>query len=368
MSFEKIKGNLGFGCMRLQMIENEVDKDEFCRMIDKFIDSGFNYFDTAHGYIDGKSERAIKDCLTSRYNREDYVLANKLSYWLIEKEEDILPLFKSQLEICGVDYFDFYLFHCMNHEGYEKHLKCNSFEIIKDLKRQGKIKHIAMSFHDSAEFLDKILTEQPFMEAVQLQLNYLDYDDPTVESKKCYDVCKKHGKKVIVMEPVKGGALVNLPDKAKDALKEIGDGSEASHALSYAASYSDVFMVLSGMGNMDMMNDNIKTFKNFKPYTEDQMKKFKKVREIIREIKQIPCTKCNYCKEVCPKQIPISQIFSVYNEFLAAKVTKKETREKLKADYSIINDCIKCGKCETNCPQSICIREELEKISIFIKD
>ena len=225
-----------------------------------------------------------------------------------------------------------------------------------------------MSFHDSAEFLDKILTEQPFMEAVQLQLNYLDYDDPTVESKKCYDVCKKHEKKVIVMEPVKGGALVNLPEEAKNALKELGDGSDASYALSYAASYPEVFMVLSGMGNMDMMNDNIKTFKNFVPYTEDQMKKFKKVREIIREIKQLPCTKCNYCKEVCPKNIPISQIFSVYNEFLAAKVTKKETREKLKADFGIIGDCIKCGKCETNCPQMIKIREELEKISKFIKD
>ena len=362
MLFDKIKGNLGFGCMRLPMIDNEIDKVEFSRMIDAFIDAGFNYFDTAHGYIEGKSQRAIHDCLSARYDREDFVLANKLSYWCFEKEEDILPLFEKQLQLCGVEYFDFYLFHCLNREGYDKHKKCNTFEIIKKLKQQGKIKHIGMSFHDTADFLDKILTEQPYMEVVQLQINYLDYDDPTVQSKACYDVAVKHGKKVIVMEPVKGGALVNLPKKAAEVLETLGNESQASYALRYVANYPEVFMVLSGMGNMDMINDNIKTMKNLVPLNEKKLKVFDRVREIIREVKQLPCTKCNYCAEVCPSNIPISQFFSIYNSFLAAKISRTEIQEKLLPHKDYISNCIKCGKCESNCPQNIKIREEIDKI------
>ncbi len=360
--FDKITGNLGFGCMRLKMTGEEIDKNEFKRMIDVFLEAGFNYFDTAHGYIGGKSEPAIKECLTSRYDRDKFVLANKISYWCFEKEEDILPLFEKQLERCGVDYFDFYLFHCLNHEGYEKHKRCNTFEKIKKLKEQGKIKHIGMSFHDTADCLDMILTEQPYMEVVQLQLNYLDYDDPTVQSRACYDVAVKHGKKVIVMEPVKGGALANLPHKAANELKALGDGSQASYAISYAASYPEVIMVLSGMGNMDMMNDNIRTLKNFVPFKDEEFKVFDNVREIIREIKQLPCTKCNYCAEVCPSGIPISEIFSVYNGFLGAKISRQQTKNELELYCEKINSCIACGKCEKNCPQSIKIRDELKNI------
>ena len=365
MSFDKIKGNLGFGCMRLKMIDKEVDKNEFCNMIDAFIAAGFNYFDTAHGYIEGKSETAIRDCLTARYDREDFVLTNKISYWCFDKEEDIVPLFEKQLELCGVEYFDFYLFHCLNHEGYAKHKRCNTFEIVKKLKEQGKIKHIGMSFHDTAEYLDMILTEQPYIETVQLQINYLDYDDPTVQSKACYDVAVKHGKKVIVMEPVKGGALANLPEEAAKVLEELGEGTQASHALRYAASYPEVFMVLSGMGNMEMMNDNIKTFKKFYPVQEKELRVYDKAREIIRKVKQIPCTKCNYCAEVCPSNIPISEIFSIYNDLIGAKLSREETREKLLSYIENISRCIKCGKCEKNCPQSIKIREELERIERF---
>ena len=362
MPFDKVKGNLGFGCMRLPMIDNEVDKQEFNRMIDEFIASGFNYFDTAHGYIEGKSETAIRDCLSARYNREDFVLADKLSYWCFEKEEDVIPLFEKQLRLCGVEYFDFYLFHCLNKEGYAKHKKCNTFEIVKKLKEQGKIKHIAMSFHDTAELLDTILTEQPYMEAVQLQINYLDYDDPTVQSKACYDVAVKHGKKVIVMEPVKGGALVDLPDKAADILKQLGSDSQAAYAIRYAANYPEVSMVLSGMGNTDMIKDNIKAVKNFDGFSESELKVFDKARSIIREIRQIPCTKCNYCWDVCPSKIRISQIFSIYNELLGAKISNSEAKEKLMPYNESITKCVKCGKCEKNCPQSIKIREELEKI------
>ena len=363
MSFDNIKNKLGFGCMRLKMTDGKVDYDEFNRMIDAFIDAGFNYFDTAHGYIDGKSEIAIRECLTSRYKREDYILADKLSEWFFENENEIEPLFEKQLKNCGVEYFDFYLFHCLTRNSYPKHKKCNSFEIVKKLKQQGKIKHIAMSFHDTADVLDMILTEQPDIEAVQLQINYLDYDDPSVQSKACYDVAVKHGKKVIVMEPVRGGYLANLPDKAAKELDKLNGGSYASFALRYAASYPEVFMVLSGMGSTEMMQDNINTFTNFVPFSNEEYKTADKLREIIREVRQIPCTGCSYCTDVCPKNIPIPELFSLYNKVLSAKITEGQAKESFPKNKTSASDCIKCGKCEGVCPQSIEIKKHIEEIS-----
>jgi predicted aldo/keto reductase-like oxidoreductase len=293
-------------------------------------------------------------------------LANKLSSWFFEKEEEVVPLFENQLKLCGVEYFDFYLFHSMTKNAYEKHKNCNTFEIVKNLKEQGKIRHIAMSFHDTADVLDMILSEQPLIEAVQLQINYLDYDDPAVQSKACYDVAVKHGKDVIVMEPVKGGALVNLPDKAARLFSGY-DASQASFALRYAASYPKVFMTLSGMGNMEMMQDNIKTMKNFVPLNEEELEITAKARAVIREVKQIPCTKCNYCADVCPTQIPISDIFSAYNGYLAAKVTRKQAKDNLPDHGGKATDCIGCGECENVCPQSIKIRDNLEKVAKDLK-
>lgn len=362
MSFDKIKKNFGFGCMRLKMNGDAVDYTEFCKMIDKFMSAGFNYFDTAHGYIDGKSETAIRDCLAARYKREDFVLANKLSAWFFEKEEDVLPLFESQLKLCGVEYFDFYLFHCLTRETYPKYKSCGCFDIVKRLKEEGRVKHIAMSFHDTADILDMILTAEPSIEAVQLQINYLDYDDPGVQSKACYDVAVKHGKRVIVMEPVKGGALVNLPTEAANIFDGLGGGSHASYALRYAGSYPRVFMVLSGMGSMDMMNDNISTFSPFVPLSEEELLATDKAREIIRRVRQIPCTGCRYCTEVCPKSIPIPEIFASYNKYLAAKITKKEAKASFPTEHPA-SDCIKCGKCEKICPQNIGIRDMLGEIS-----
>ena len=361
--FENVKRNFGFGCMRLPMKDGEVNEAEFNRMIDTFIEAGFNYFDTAHGYIDGKSEKAVKACLTSRYPRDSYVLANKLSDWFFKSEEEIRPLFESQLEICGVEYFDFYLFHALNRNSYQKHKDCNSFAIVDGLKKEGKIKHVAMSFHDTADILDIILTEQPQIEVVQLQINYLDYDDPSVQSKKCYDVAVKHGKKVIVMEPVKGGALVNLPDAAVVEFGKLGDAAPVSYALRYAASYPEVFMVLSGMGNMEMMQSNIDTMYPFVPLNDAEMAVTDRAREIIREYNQIPCTKCRYCAEVCPKNVPIADLFAVYNEYALARMTKREARAGFDAFDVKAADCIECGKCEKICPQSITIRDNLKKLA-----
>ena len=364
MNFNEIKKRLGFGVMRLKMDGENVDYAEFERMIDRFISAGFNYFDTAHGYIDGKSEIAIKDCLVSRYNREDYMLTNKLSEWFVKEEADVLPFFENQLKACGVDYFDFYLCHAVDRENYPKYKKVNAFGIIKELKRQGKVKHMAISFHDTADILDMILTEQPDIEAVQLQINYLDYDDPGIQSKACYDVAVKHGKKVIVMEPVKGGALVNIPKEACRIFDELGKGSYASYALRFAASHPEVIMVLSGMGSMAMMDDNIETFDNFKPFSKEDYDAVEKVRDIIRKTKQIPCTACDYCANVCPKKIPISGIFKAYNGYLGARYTKSEAKEKMPSGKTPA-DCIKCGRCEKVCPQNIEIPKLLEKISTF---
>ena len=361
--FENVKRNFGIGCMRLPMVDGEVDLAQVNRMVDTFIEAGFNYFDTAHGYIEGKSEKAVKTCLTSRYSRDRYILANKLSDWFFKTEEEVRPLFEQQLEICGVEYFDFYLFHALNRNSYQKHKNCNTFEIVNQLKQEGKIKHIALSFHDSADILDMILTEQPQVEAVQLQINYLDYDDPAVQSKKCYDVAAKHGKKVIVMEPVKGGALVNLPPEAEKEFAALGDAAPVSYALRYAASYPEVFMVLSGMGNMEMMESNIKTMHPFVPLNRQELAATDKAREIIRQYNQIPCTKCRYCAEVCPKNVPIADLFAVYNEYALARMTKKETAEKLSAFEVKASDCISCGKCEGICPQSIKIREKLQNLA-----
>lgn len=361
--FEKVKRNFGFGCMRLPMKDGEVDTAEFNRMIDCFMEAGFNYFDTAHGYIDGKSERAVGECLAARYDRESYVLANKLSDWFFQTEEEVRPLFEQQLEICGVTYFDFYLFHALNRNSYQKHKDCNTFEIVKQLHAEGKIKHMAMSFHDTADVLDQILTEQPQIEVVQLQINYLDYDDPGVQSQKCYDVAVKHGRKVIVMEPVKGGALVNLPPPAAAEFEALGASAPVSYALRYAASFPEVFMVLSGMGNMEMMESNLATMYPFVPLTEEERLATDRVRAIIRQYKQIPCTKCRYCAEVCPKNVPISDLFATYNEYALARVTKKETAMRLSAFEVTAADCIECGRCEEICPQGIEIRENLKKLA-----
>ena len=363
-AFSEIKKNFGFGCMRLPMKNDEVDYEEFNKMIDAFIGAGFNYFDTAHGYIGGKSELAIRDCLVSRYPRNAFVLANKLTHPYFECEADVRPFFEDQLKRCGVEYFDFYLFHTLNATNYKKHKACKTFETVKQLKSEGKIKHIAMSFHDTADVLDMILAEQnDCIEAVQLQFNYLDYDDPAVQSKKCYDVAIKHGKKVMVMEPVKGGSLVNLPDEASNALSELTSGSQASFALRYAASFPDVVMVLSGMGNMAMVEDNISTMGDFIPLSNKEMEATASLREIIRRVNQIQCTKCEYCVDGCPAGIKIPYVFAPFNEYLAAKITRREAKEKLPTDSGLASECIKCGACEEICPQNLPIRDLLGQIA-----
>ena len=367
MSFERIKKNFGFGCMRLKMNGEVVDYEEFSRMIDTYMEAGFNYFDTAHGYIGGLSEKAIRDCLAPRYPRESYVLANKLSPWYYETEEDILPLFESQLTLTGVDYFDFYLLHAVNRESYEKIKKTNAIPIMKKLKEEGKIRHIAMSFHDTAEVLDRILTDYPEVEVVQLQFNYADYEDSAVQAKKCYDVARSHGKPIMVMEPVKGGVLVkNLPEEAREIFASLG-ASPASYALRFAASFDGVVAVLSGMGDMDMVRDNISSMKDFVPLSEEEFDAIDRVREVFRRKTEgiIPCTACAYCTEKCPKGINIPELFGCYNaknmwnDWNSAFYYEDiHTKEGTRA-----SDCIGCGVCESRCPQHLPIRALLSTVA-----
>lgn len=366
--FDNVKKNFGFGCMRLPMIktqdgESRVDLETFSEMVDAFIGAGFNYFDTAHGYIEGKSETAIRECLSKRYPRDAFVLANKLSGGFFNAEEDIRPLFDAQLEACGVDYFDFYLMHAQGRGNFDKFKRCRAYETAFDLKREGKIGRVGLSFHDKAEFLDEIISTYPEVEFVQIQFNYADYEDASVESRKCLEVCQKHGKPVIVMEPVKGGSLVNLPDDAKAVFDELGGCSYAGYAIRFAASFDGIAMVLSGMGNMDMMRDNVSFMTDFKPLTDAEWKAVEQVCAIFRAQDIIPCTDCKYCMECCPMHIPIPQLFACLNGRRAFKNWNTDYYYELYTeDGPKASDCLKCGMCEKACPQHLDIRRLLDEV------
>ena len=359
-----IKKNFGFGCMRLPMNGDEVDFEEFSKMIDTFLENGFNYFDTAHGYLEGKSELAIKKCLASRYPRESYILTNKLTGPYFNKNEDIRPFFESQLEACGVEYFDWYLMHCQDREIFEKFKKCRAYETAFELKKEGKVKHVGISFHDTAEILEKILTEYPQIEAVQIQFNYADYDDVSVEGRKVYEVCRKFEKPIIVMEPVKGGTLVNLPAAAQEIFDSLGSGSNASYAIRFAAGFDGVFMVLSGMGSMEMISDNISYMKDFRPLNELEIQAVNKVRDIFRMQDLIPCTACRYCTERCPENIAIPDLFACLNGRKSLSSWNQTYYYGVHtADGGKASSCIGCGNCEAVCPQHLEIRKLLKDVA-----
>lgn len=358
-------GKLGFGLMRLPMIGEEVDIEQTKQMVDLFLSKGFTYFDTAYGYIGGKSEEAAKTALVDRYPRESFQLATKLPAWAGAKtEEEAKEMFFTSLRRTGAGYFDFYLLHNLGGDRTDAFEKFHIWDFLAEQKEKGLIKHLGFSIHDKADVLDKILTEHPEMEFVQLQINYVDWESNSIESRKCLEVARLHNKPVIVMEPVKGGNLSNLPGKAGQILKDINpNASMSSWAIRHTASLDGIITVLSGMSDLEQMQDNLTTMENFKPLNDTEREALIRVQEELAKTPTIPCTDCQYCIKDCPVSIPIPGIFNCINTYLTY-----DHLQNVKGSYRWVigekgkaSDCIACGQCETACPQHIEIIDELKK-------
>ncbi len=364
-TFPALTKKLGFGCMRLPMKDGEIDLPQFSAMIRYYLDAGFCYFDTAHPYHGGKSETAIRACLTSQYPRDAYLLTDKLTGYFFKTQEDIRPLFEKQLALCGVDYFDFYLMHSQGKDNYPHFRACRAYETALELKAEGKIRHFGISFHDTAEVLEQILLDYPQIEVVQIQLNYVDYDDPAVQSAKLLEVCRRFGKPVIVMEPVKGGSLAVLPEDARSVFAALQGGSPAEYAIRFAAGCDGVMLVLSGMSDLAQLQENIGYMGDFHPLDTAEKAAVEEVCRIFRSKNVIPCTGCRYCTPGCPKGISIPDLFACMNnktlfggwnaDFYYNDVHTLNGRKA--------SDCLRCGRCEAACPQHLPIRRLLQDVA-----
>ena len=365
---------LGFGLMRMPTINKtnaaDVDIEQVKKMVDIFIEKGFTYFDTALMYNGSASEAVAKTVLVDRYPRDSFTLATKLHAAFFDSMEDRDKVFNSQLERTGAGFFDYYLIHGIESSMLPKYEKFDCFNWLLDKKAQGLVKHAGFSYHDTPELLDELLTKYPEMEFVQLQLNYLDWESEWVQARACHEVAVKHGKPVIVMEPVKGGTLANIPEEAEKLFRDYDpDMSVPSWAIRFAASLENVMVVLSGMSNVEQVEDNTGYMDDFNPLTDEEREICFKVADIINGQIAVPCTGCSYCLEGCPKKIAIPQYFSLYNEDMRENLEEKGWTVSF-ANYGILaskfgrpKDCIECGQCESVCPQHLSIVETLKKVS-----
>lgn len=361
---------LGFGTMRMPLntpdCPTDVDLAQVCRMVDSFLEQGFTYFDTAYMYHKYESERVVKKALVDRYPRDRYVLADKLPLSHLKQESDMARFFEEQLEKCGVEYFDYYLLHNVSRAYYEAAEKFGAFRFAAQKKAEGKIRKLGFSFHADAELLEQILQAHPEVEFVQLQLNYIDWDSLSIQSRMCYEICRKYGKEVIVMEPVKGGILANVPEAAAQLMhRHAPEMSPASWAIRFAASLDGVIMVLSGMSTMEQLLDNTSYMKDFRPLDETEQEIVRQVTNIINSSIAVACTGCQYCVEGCPKSIPIPRYFALYNQYklFADGSNSKGYYANYKTTHGLAKDCISCRKCETICPQHLNISGLMKDVS-----
>lgn len=361
---------LGFGAMRLPLINPEdkssIDYEELTKMVDLFMQAGFTYFDTAYLYHDEQSESALKKALVERYDRDSYIFADKMPTVIVKSADEYPMYFDRQLERTGVGYFDYYLMHNMGKDRYRKTKEFNGFDFAMRKKEEGRIKNFGFSFHDDAETLDEILSEHPEVDFVQLQINYLDWENKVIQSRRCYETALKHKKPVIVMEPVKGGTLAVLPPEAQQLLEKYKpDAPAVSYALRFAAGLDNVMMVLSGMSNVTQVSENIRTMSEPQPLNEKEMKLLADVVDIINRKVAIPCTSCGYCMEVCPRNIAIPGLFGLYNNYKINGNFSKMYHERITLDKGKASDCIGCERCVANCPQHIEVPKQLRDIAVM---
>ena len=363
---------LGFGTMRLPLLNKEdpksIDLEQFKKMTDMFMERGFTYFDTAYPYHEECSEAALREALVKRYPRDSFVIADKMPVMRVTSAEDYPRFFQEQLERCGVEYFDYYLLHNMGRGRYESTEKFGGFAFIEDLKRKGKIRKIGFSFHDDAETLDRILTDHPEVDFVQLQINYLDWNSAVTQSGKCYETAVRHGKKVMVMEPVKGGTLVRLPKEAVKVFHEYYSDQEvmpspASLAIRYVASLPETEIVLSGMSSISQLDDNTSYMQDFQPLTEGERELVETITAILNRTIKVPCTSCRYCMEECPIQVNIPEYFGLLNLYAVTGNKTNMYYQRYSMNHAKASECLKCGRCEQICPQHIPIRQFLEEFA-----